>query len=41
VGYVDDVIDPRETRPKLISGLALLKHKVAERPKRKHGNIPL
>jgi acetyl-CoA carboxylase carboxyltransferase component len=41
VGYLDDVIDPRETRQKLISGLEMLKNKVAHRPKRKHGNIPL
>ena len=41
VGYIDDVIDPRETRPKLISGLAMLRNKVVHRPRRKHGNIPL
>ena len=41
VGYIDDVIDPRDTRPKLISGLELLKNKVESRPRRKHGNIPL
>ncbi len=40
-GYVDDVIEPRRTRPVLIDALetALTKHEV--RPKRKHGNIPL
>ncbi|MCH7472366.1 acyl-CoA carboxylase subunit beta [bacterium] len=41
VGYLDDVIDPRDTRPKLVSGLAMLKNKVVHRPRRKHGNIPL
>jgi propionyl-CoA carboxylase beta chain len=41
VGYMDDVIDPRDTRPKLISGLAMMKNKVVQRPRRKHGNIPL
>ena len=40
-GYVDDVIFPAETRDKLINGLLSLKTKVADVPKRKHGNIPL
>ncbi len=40
-GYVDDVIDPAETRLKVIAGLELLKTKREELPKRKHGNIPL
>jgi propionyl-CoA carboxylase beta chain len=40
-GYVDDVIVPHETRPKLIAALATLRTKRVERPKRKHGNIPL
>jgi acetyl-CoA carboxylase carboxyltransferase component len=40
-GYVDDVIDPAETRPKLIAGLDLLRTKREELPKRKHGNMPL
>jgi len=40
-GYVDDVIFPAETRGKLINGLLSLKTKVADVPKRKHGNIPL
>ena len=40
-GYVDDVIDPAETRPKLIAGLRLLRSKREELPKRKHGNVPL
>jgi acetyl-CoA carboxylase carboxyltransferase component len=41
VGYIDDVIDPRDTRPKLISGLQMLRNKIVDRPRRKHGNIPL
>jgi propionyl-CoA carboxylase beta chain len=40
-GYVDDVIDPRETRPRLISALDMLKNKRDENPWKKHGNIPL
>jgi propionyl-CoA carboxylase beta chain len=40
-GYVDDVIDPRETRPRLISALDMLHHKRDENPLKKHGNIPL
>ena len=40
-GYVDDVIDPRETRDRLISGLDMLRNKRDSNPPRKHGNIPL
>jgi acetyl-CoA carboxylase carboxyltransferase component len=40
-GYVDDVIDPAETRSKLIAGLAMLRSKREELPQRKHGNVPL
>jgi propionyl-CoA carboxylase beta chain len=40
-GYLDDVIDPRETRPRLISALAMLRNKRDENPPKKHGNIPL
>ena len=40
-GYIDDVIEPRETRPKLIQALRTLKTKRVPQPKRKHGNIPL
>ncbi|NNF03899.1 MAG: acyl-CoA carboxylase subunit beta [Rhodothermales bacterium] len=40
-GYIDDVIEPRSTRRRLISGLAMLRNKVARNPKKKHGNIPL
>jgi len=38
---VDDVIDPRETRPRLINALDMLQNKRDENPTRKHGNIPL
>ena len=40
-GYLDDVIDPRDTRPKLIRALEMLKNKVDHLPAKKHGNIPL
>jgi propionyl-CoA carboxylase beta chain len=40
-GYIDDVIFPRETRPKLIRALEMLQNKKIAQPKRKHGNIPL
>ena len=40
-GYIDDVIDPAETRSKLIAGLKMLQSKREELPKRKHGNMPL
>jgi propionyl-CoA carboxylase beta chain len=40
-GYVDDVIDPRETRPRLVSALDMLRDKRDQNPLRKHGNIPL
>jgi propionyl-CoA carboxylase beta chain len=40
-GMVDDVIDPRETRKKLREALEMLRTKKEERPKKKHGNIPL
>ncbi len=40
-GYVDDVIDPAETRTKLIAGLEVLRSKREELPQRKHGNMPL
>ena len=39
--YIDDVIEPSETRNRIISGLELLKTKVDSNPKKKHGNIPL
>jgi propionyl-CoA carboxylase beta chain len=40
-GYIDDVIVPHETRPKLIAALETLRTKRVQGPKRKHGNIPL
>jgi propionyl-CoA carboxylase beta chain len=40
-GYVDDVIRPSETRPRLIASLALLADKRDVNPPKKHGNIPL
>jgi acetyl-CoA carboxylase carboxyltransferase component len=40
-GFIDDVIDPAETRIKIIAGLEMLKSKREELPHRKHGNIPL
>lgn len=40
-GYIDDVIDPRETRPKIIKALQMLRNKEVSNPSRKHGNIPL
>jgi acetyl-CoA carboxylase carboxyltransferase component len=40
-GYVDDVIDPAETRRKVAAGLDLLRSKREELPQRKHGNMPL
>ena len=40
-GYLDDVIDPAETRIKIIKSLELLSSKVQNNPRKKHGNIPL
>jgi len=40
-GYLDEVIEPRLTRPKLIAALRLLENKRDKNPPRKHGNIPL
>jgi len=41
LGYIDDVIDPRETRPRLIKALEMLQNKRDTLPPKKHGNIPL
>jgi propionyl-CoA carboxylase beta chain len=41
LGYIDDVIDPADTRPKIISALRMLQTKQASNPSKKHGNIPL
>jgi acetyl-CoA carboxylase carboxyltransferase component len=40
-GFIDDVIDPAETRAKVIAGFEMLRSKREELPKRKHGNSPL
>ncbi len=40
-GYVDDVIDPRDTRPRLIDALEMLRGKRDKNPPKKHGNLPL
>ena len=40
-GYIDDVIDPRDTRPRLIDALRTLGGKRDRNPPKKHGNIPL
>jgi propionyl-CoA carboxylase beta chain len=40
-GYVDDIIDPRDTRPRLIDALETLRTKRDKNPPKKHGNIPL
>src|ERR1022692_580907 len=40
-GYVDDCIEPRETRPRVIRALRMLENKVDTMPRKKHGNIPL
>ncbi len=40
-GYLDDVIDPADTRIKLVAGFEMLRTKRAEPPRRKHGNLPL
>jgi len=41
LGYIDDVIDPAETRPVLIRSLEMIKDKRDTNPPKKHGNIPL
>ncbi len=40
-GFIDDVIEPHETRPRLIRALEMLETKVDTSPRKKHGNIPL
>jgi acetyl-CoA carboxylase carboxyltransferase component len=40
-GYIDDVIEPRQTRPRLIAALEVLQSKRQATPRRRHGNIPL
>jgi acetyl-CoA carboxylase carboxyltransferase component len=41
IGYIDEVIQPQETRPRIISALEMLKNKRDANPPKKHGNIPL
>jgi propionyl-CoA carboxylase beta chain len=40
-GFIDDVIEPRDTRPRLINALEMLTNKRDQNPAKKHGNIPL
>lgn len=40
-GYIDDVFDPNETRPRIIRALEILENKADSNPSKKHGNIPL
>jgi len=40
-GFIDDVIEPRETRKRVIRALRMLRNKVDTNPRKKHGNIPL
>jgi methylmalonyl-CoA decarboxylase alpha subunit len=40
-GFVDQVIEPKETRPRIITALSMLASKREQRPQKKHGNIPL
>ena len=39
--WVEEIIDPRDTRPLIIQGLKQISRKKLEHPKKKHGNIPL
>ena len=40
-GFIDEVIDPKDTRRKLIKAFSMLENKVEKLPKKKHGNVPL
>ena len=40
-GYIDDIIEPKETRPRLINALEMLQNKRDTNPPKKHGNMPL
>ncbi|HEY5159303.1 MAG TPA: acyl-CoA carboxylase subunit beta [Anaerolineales bacterium] len=40
-GFLDDIIEPRDTRPRLINALEMLQNKRDSNPPKKHGNIPL
>ncbi len=41
LGFIDEVIEPKSTRVKIIQALEMLKNKVEKNPSKKHGNIPL
>jgi propionyl-CoA carboxylase beta chain len=41
LGFIDDVIEPHETRPRVIRALRMLATKVDSMPRKKHGNLPL
>ena len=41
LGYIDQIIFPENTRPRLIQALMMLKNKAESIPERRHGNIPL
>ncbi len=41
LGYIDEIIEPKDTRVKIIQALEMLKNKVDKNPPKKHGNIPL
>jgi len=41
LGYIDDIIEPKETRPRVIQALKMLENKQTRLPRKKHGNIPL
>ncbi len=41
MGYLDDIIEPPETRPRVVNAFAMLRSKRETRPPKKHGNIPL
>ncbi len=40
-GYLDDVIEPHDTRPRIINALEMLSNKRDANPGKKHGNVPL
>ena len=41
LGYIDEIIEPKDTRKKLIQGLEMARNKMNTLPPKKHGNIPL
>jgi acetyl-CoA carboxylase carboxyltransferase component len=40
-GFIDDIIEPRQTRPKLIAALGALREQFQSMPPKKHGNMPV